>query len=134
MLRKHPIDNYILFAMWYHISECDEDYTNEYLEEEEQMDPSSLLKEDTIGDDPEEKAKNVTFFDLYHTLFKSRVIFKFIQFHRGFDFLINELGYVISSHQTDIIEKERSQLLNFRNVLHLIEHTLKNEKFTFPDF
>lgn len=57
-----------------------------------------------------------------------------IEYHKGFEYLINEIGYVISSHQTDIIEKERSQLLNFKNILYLVEHTIKNEEFSYSDF
>ena len=105
-------------------------------EEEHKIEPSTLNnnKDDILEDAIEDKAQNVTFFDLYDKLFKSKVIFEFIKYHRSFEFLINEIGYVICSHQTDIIEKERAQLLNFRNILYLIEQTMKHEELSYPDF
>lgn len=44
--------------------------------------PTSQSKDDILDDDPDEKAKNVTFFDLYTNQFKITSIFKFIEYHR----------------------------------------------------
>ena len=125
LLRKNSrLSHYLLFWVWYHISEWDDDYTKDYMEEEEhKIEPTNINnnKDDIQEDAMEDKSQNVTFFDLYDKLFKSKVIYEFIKYHRSFEFLINEIGYVICSHQTDIIEKERAQLLNFRNILYLIE-------------
>ena len=133
-LRKQPVEHYSLFCIWYHISECDEDYTKDYLEEVANKIDLNGIHDDILGDDSDDKTKTTTFFDLYGLLFDTKTIYKFIEFHKGFEFLINELGIVISSHQTDIIEKERSQILNFRNILYLIEHTIKHEKLNYSDF
>lgn len=133
VLRKQPLEHYSLYCIWFHIALCDEDYTKEYLEEDHKIEPKEL-QDDILGDEPEDKAKNITFFDLYDWLFKTKSIFKFIEYHKSVDFLINEMSLVICSHQTDIIAKEQMQLLNFRNILYLIEHTIKDEELSYPDF
>lgn len=134
--RNQSLTHYALFCAFYHISEWDDDYTKDYLEEDQTRVEKNTIssKDDILADNTEDKIGDTTFFDLYERLFKSKVVYEYIKYHRSFEFLINEIGYIICSHQTDIIEKERSQLLNFRNMLYLIEHTIKDEKLTYPDF
>ena len=107
VLRKQQYDHYCLYCLWYHISEWDEDYTKDYIEETDKIMPTSQSKDDILDDDVEEKSKSVTFFDIYTNQFKITSIFKFIEYHRAFEFLINELGSILCSHQTDIIEKRK---------------------------
>lgn len=76
-----------------------------------------------------------SFFDQFEHLFKVKMIYLYIKQHKSFEFLRNEICLLLSSDTVFLTYSEKDQLLNFKNILYLIEQTIcKNQNMCFPDF
>lgn len=124
------VNDYFKFCLFTHMAKSDRDFSGD-------VDAALGKKADFLDpvedddepqkDEPKEaesvsgEVKTRSFFEIYDLLFKSKSLYHYIEYHKSFECLRNDIVLIQASEFTKISDDEKDQLLNLNNILFLTE-------------